>query len=776
MASKPPSAKPITTRIGAGAFAAGLSLFGPQAWGVAVADSGDADPGSVAQAQTASEAGARSTSEAAVRAAKRPAAAASSRPVPAVRARAAAPVRTPSRASAAATVTSSGVAAETVPAAIVPSLRAGTSTRTVPRRVPGAMSVADSRAAEVPAGPQAGAAPTVSSTSTRDDQVVAAVTAPAAVAAGAPDLNTAATQFFDNAAEWFSGLPGGPVVDFLEGALLLVRRSLFNQIPTAAPFSYLTTSNGQIVGNLGADDLEGDVLSYSLTRTPDYGTVQVGPDGTYTYTPGPDYAGGDLFTVEVRDGGFNVLDPSGSRTKVVTVMVPAAGPVQGYTNGWDVRNSTGNTVVLSSMFTEQGYEDAIDGAPPIGTVLQPGDSAHFELTWYAFYSYGAGPVFTGPTGNQWKVVLYTTSGGNQLWSSTGCEVGDCRVYRNTVLTDFNGVQLLDPPGTVDVYADSPNAAERLSELLSLVSADPSCSWAGCQNQNWTDQYLNVSYNAVQADDPGWTRVLNLDNPSDNSKSSGSQSITASFSATKATSQKCAVPNCDYGLNFATAKMLITKLITKTVSNNYGVSESQTETKTFMTTINQGLLPWSANEVLTAPPTVNVDGDVAISYEDWCADDSCGGNQGTGGKRTYVFHNVAFEYPSQLDDKPLYVIRTEPLQPKVNGQPVANVGFTVKDKTSEFLDPTYTVGKQVQLTTTAFGGYGGDTADYTRRATYTSSDPSVAEVSASGVLTAKGPGTTTITARYDWTIPLGNGATRSDYVLATMAVTVKKGWF
>lgn len=768
--------KGATIRIGAAGVAAGILLLGAQSLGLAAADSGDVDTGRTASSVAAGSAGSDAPQGAAQQLGSP--AAGNGRAI----------VRSVSRnpAPAAATARGDRQAVAWASAAVEADQGEGQKVgpQSSPSRQRATASIRSSVAVQAPRVGTVAAAVSSMEAGAEAARVLGAaaetvVTSGASPSAAATfdvaSLDVAVAAFFDNADEWLSGLPGGPVTDFLEGALLLVRRSLFNRTPTAAPYSYLTTGSGQIVGTLGGADAEGDALSYSLARTPDYGTVQIGPDGTYTYTPGPNYAGGDVFTVEVRDGGFNILDPFGSRTTQVTVAVPYAGPVRGYTNGWDVRNSTGDAVTLTSLFTEPGYEDAIDGAPPIGTVLQPGDSAHFELTWYAFYSYGAGPVFAGPAGNQWKVVLYTATS-NPLWDSTRCDVGDCRVYRNSYLTDYHGVQLLDPPGSVEITAETPDAAARLGKLLSLVSADPSCTWAGCQNQNWTDQYLNVSYNSVQADDPGWTRVLNLDNPSDNSKSSGSQSITASFSATKATSQKCAVPNCDYGLNFATAKMLITKLITKTVSNNYGVSESQTETKTFMTTINQGLLPWSANEVLTAPPTVNVDGDVAITYEDWCADDSCGGNQGTGGKRTYVFHNVAFEYPSQLDDKPLYVIRTEPLQPKVNGRPLANVGFTVKDKASEFLDPTYTVGKQVQLTTTAFGGYGGDTADYTRRATYTSSDASVAEVSASGVLTAKAPGTTTITARYDWTIPLGNGATRSDYVLATMEVTVKKGWF
>jgi hypothetical protein len=99
---------------------------------------------------------------------------------------------------------------------------------------------------------------------------------------------------------------------------------------------------------------------------------------------------------------------------------------------------------------------------------------------------------------------------------------------------------------------------------------------------------------------------------------------------------------------------------------------------------------------------------------------------------------------------------------------------IKDKNSPLLSPTYAVGQKSQLTVTAFNGFGSDSADYTLRATYESSDPSVATVDATGALSALAPGSATITARYDWTLPLGGGNTRVDHVIAIMAVTVAAG--
>ena len=137
-------------------------------------------------------------------------------------------------------------------------------------------------------------------------------------------LNTAVNDWFDSTATWLAALPTSPIRDMISGGLLLVRRTLFNQLATAVPDMYLTTPNGQLFGTVGAVDPEGDALTYSLAQAPQYGTVGITADGAYTYTPGPDYAGTDVFTVAVTSPGFNLLAPFSSRQTLVTVNVPCA--------------------------------------------------------------------------------------------------------------------------------------------------------------------------------------------------------------------------------------------------------------------------------------------------------------------------------------------------------------------------------------------------------------------------------------------------------------------
>jgi hypothetical protein len=124
-------------------------------------------------------------------------------------------------------------------------------------------------------------------------------------------INAAVVDWFDATSAWLATQPQGPLNELVSGALLMVRRSLFNQLPTADPYRFSVKANGQLVGTLGVVDAEGDALIYSLSKVPQLGTVQIAPDGIWTYTPGPDFADGvpESFTVAVTTGGFNIFNP-----------------------------------------------------------------------------------------------------------------------------------------------------------------------------------------------------------------------------------------------------------------------------------------------------------------------------------------------------------------------------------------------------------------------------------------------------------------------------------
>lgn len=114
-----------------------------------------------------------------------------------------------------------------------------------------------------------------------------------------------------------------------------IQRTLFNGTPTALPQQQESSDPGVITGTVGAEDPDGDALTYTLTVEPTHGTVTLNPDGTYSYEPSAALAatgGTDSFTVVVSDAaaGFHLhgllsfLRPGGGHTRTVIVPVTVA--------------------------------------------------------------------------------------------------------------------------------------------------------------------------------------------------------------------------------------------------------------------------------------------------------------------------------------------------------------------------------------------------------------------------------------------------------------------
>ena len=68
----------------------------------------------------------------------------------------------------------------------------------------------------------------------------------------------------------------------------------------------------------GAADVDGDPMAAVLDTAPAHGTVDLKPDGSYTYTPAKDYAGPDDFTFVVNDG---TADSAAEKVTVDVVAV-----------------------------------------------------------------------------------------------------------------------------------------------------------------------------------------------------------------------------------------------------------------------------------------------------------------------------------------------------------------------------------------------------------------------------------------------------------------------
>ena len=86
--------------------------------------------------------------------------------------------------------------------------------------------------------------------------------------------------------------------------------------PIAEDCALETYKNLSIDGKLKVSDPEGTALTYTLTRSPKRGEVNIRADGSFTYTPKKNKVGTDSFTYTATDAAGNV-----SREATVTMQV-----------------------------------------------------------------------------------------------------------------------------------------------------------------------------------------------------------------------------------------------------------------------------------------------------------------------------------------------------------------------------------------------------------------------------------------------------------------------
>lgn len=97
-------------------------------------------------------------------------------------------------------------------------------------------------------------------------------------------------------------------------AMTLSIKGKTDQAPVAEDHALETYKNLPITGTLKVSDPEGEALTYTLTRGPKRGNVDLGADGTFEYTPKKNKVGVDSFV-------FTATDPRGNVSREATVTI-----------------------------------------------------------------------------------------------------------------------------------------------------------------------------------------------------------------------------------------------------------------------------------------------------------------------------------------------------------------------------------------------------------------------------------------------------------------------
>ncbi len=234
-------------------------------------------------------------------------------------------------------------------------------------------------------------------------------------------------------------LPGLPDEDYIDGVdpdqIHALEEDGFAGVtqPTLGADSYTMLEDGSISGNLlENDNFPNGTGPIFLGNPPAHGTLVLNPDGTFTYTPDPDYSGPDSFTYQFTDP---ILGTVHAGTVSLTVTPVADAPAV--------------TVGGGSFDTEEDTPVALSG---LGGALVDTDGS--ETLVYQIEGVPAGVTFNGGTNL-----------GGGLWSFTPAELA---VLTLTPPYNWNGVI---PLTLVAIATEGANGDSASNSLQFTVTVD-----------------------------------------------------------------------------------------------------------------------------------------------------------------------------------------------------------------------------------------------------------------------------------------------------------------
>ncbi|WP_345321094.1 Ig-like domain-containing protein, partial [Novipirellula rosea] len=121
-----------------------------------------------------------------------------------------------------------------------------------------------------------------------------------------------------------------------------------NPIDDANDDTTVTDEDTAVNGDVSTNDTYAGAVGYALNTGPSNGNATVNPDGTFTYTPDPDFNGSDSFTYDATDVNGDI------ETQAVTVTVNAVDDASD-----DTATTNEDTAVIGDVSTNDTYAGAV---------------------------------------------------------------------------------------------------------------------------------------------------------------------------------------------------------------------------------------------------------------------------------------------------------------------------------------------------------------------------------------------------------------------------------
>jgi large repetitive protein len=276
-----------------------------------------------------------------------------------------------------------------------------------------------------------------------------------------------------------------------------------NDAPVLANSTAIGDEDTVITGALTATDVDSEALTYALVSGPANGTVTVGANGMYSYTPNANYNGSDSFTVRANDGSLDsavatvnltvnavndapivanaLVDQSSAEDAAVSFTLPA----DSFT---DVDNATLSltTSTLPSWLSFDAATRSFTGTPPLnfnGDITVTVTASDGELSVSDQFVLAITPANDAP------VLANSTASGDEDTVITGTltatDVDSEALTYALVSGPANGTVTVGANGT---YSYTPNANYNGSDSFTVRANDGSLDSVAAT--------VNVTVNAV----------------------------------------------------------------------------------------------------------------------------------------------------------------------------------------------------------------------------------------------------------------------------------------
>ena len=180
-----------------------------------------------------------------------------------------------------------------------------------------------------------------------------------------------------------------------------------NTTPVAADDSFATDEDTLLSGSVLADngagadsDGDGDPLAVSLVTDVANGTLTLGPDGSFGYTPDANFSGTDSFVYEIADGRGGT-----DRATVTIDVAPVDDPADAVADAYETQ--PGATLTVAAAAGVLANDTDVENDPLTATLVDGPTNGSLTLNADGSFTYAPDAGFTGEDG-----FTYAVEGGD----------------------------------------------------------------------------------------------------------------------------------------------------------------------------------------------------------------------------------------------------------------------------------------------------------------------------------------------------------------------------